>query len=171
MGWSCFQNGRPLPPKDRQVWQTFHWPSWERGSKEAIEGQPEEVTHHLQHGPQAVVWPCCWPCGLVPHNLPSCCPVQSGQEKFTQREETEEEGPCYLHHHTRHFFSLQTLIAALSLPHRSGQPQATSLQSTSTWTNFLNLCLRSQAMMMMSLITVLLHSTLAVNNLGFKFVS
>ncbi|XP_068672186.1 uncharacterized protein [Montipora foliosa] len=34
-----------------------------------------------------------------------------------------------------------------SLPHRPGQPQA-RLQSTSTWINFLNLCSRSQAMMM-----------------------
>ena len=34
--------------------------------------------------------------------------------------------------------SLQSLLTALSLPHRSGQPRA-RLQSTSTWTNFLNL--------------------------------
>ena len=44
------------------------------------------------------------------------------------------------------FIFLQSLLMALSLPHRSGQPRA-RLQSTSTWTNFLNLRSRSQAMM------------------------
>ena len=42
--------------------------------------------------------------------------------------------------------SLQILLAALSLPHRSGQPRA-CLQSTTTWTNLINLRSRSQAMM------------------------
>ena len=42
--------------------------------------------------------------------------------------------------------SLQPLLTVLSLSHRSGQPRA-RLQSTSTWTNFLNLRSRSQAMM------------------------
>ena len=113
-----------LPKIVSLVRRTLHWPSWGRGSKEAIQGQPEEVAHYLQHRPQAVVWPCCWPCGLAPQNPLSCCPVRSGQKKFTRRKETDEEGLRRLHHHIRHYFSLQTLLAALSLPHRSGQPRA-----------------------------------------------
>ena len=104
------------------------------------------TTCNIDHRQWSDLVPCCWPCGLAPHNPPSCCPVWSGQGKFTQRQETEEEGLRRLHHHTRHFFSLQSLLTALSLSHRSGQPQA-YLQSTSTWTNFLNLRSRSYPMM------------------------
>ena len=66
--------------------------------------------------------------------------VWSGATQFTKllpsSKETEEEGPRRLHHHTRHYISLQSLLAALSLPHLSGQPRA-CLQSTTTWTNFI----------------------------------
>ena len=51
-----------------------------------------------------------------------------------------------LHYHTRHYISLQSLLVALSLTHWSGQPRA-CLQSTTTWTNFINLRSWSQAMM------------------------
>ena len=45
------------------------------------------------------------------------------------------------------------------------QPQATSLQSTWTWTNFLNLCLRSHDDDEFN------NCTVTFNNLRFKFVS
>ena len=144
MGWACFQSGRPSPSKDRHVQRTFHWPSWERGSKESIQGQPEEVTLYLQHRPQAVVWPCCSPCGLAPHNPSSCCPVPSGQKKFTQRQETEDQGPSRLHYNTRHYFSLQSLLAALS---PASAWLATSVPAIDVNVDLLNLRSRSQAMM------------------------
>ena len=42
--FSNHHRGRPSPPKDRHVRRTFHWPSRERGSKEAIQGQTKSLT-------------------------------------------------------------------------------------------------------------------------------
>ena len=46
MGWSCLKNARPAPSKDRRTRLTLHWPLCERGFKEAIQEQPEEVAHY-----------------------------------------------------------------------------------------------------------------------------
>ena len=58
------------------------------------------------------------------------------------KDKTEEKGPGYHHHHT---LPPRSLLEDLSLPHRSGPPPP-CLQSRTAWTNFINLCSRSQAM-------------------------
>ena len=82
------------------------------------------------------------------HTIHQAAAQFEADRRNSLKDETEEEGSRHLHHYTRHYISLQTLLAALPLLYRSGRPRA-CLQSTITWTTFINLRSQSQAMMMM----------------------
>ena len=120
MGWSRFQNRRPSPSKDRHVRRTLHWPPERRAPKKRFKESLKRslTTCNIDHEQWSDL-AACRPCGLAPQNPPGCCPVRSGRKKLTRRQDTEEEDPRRLHHHTRHCFSLQTALEAQSLPQSS----------------------------------------------------
>lgn len=68
----------PVYPEFTHVRWTLNRTSWERGSKEEVQGQPKEVTQHLQHRPKRVVWPGYRPRYLAPQNQPSHCSILEG---------------------------------------------------------------------------------------------
>ena len=136
-GWACDPDGGTSPSQDLHVWRTVNWLSRQRGTKEKIQGLPQEFTQVLQHRPPSVDNYHCRAGRLAPHSPHSCKKLWNHTPLSPQRKTSAEKyQSCCCLREPKPWSEPQMLLlhSNLPVPDWPRQPWA-GLQWT--WTLFL----------------------------------